>query len=528
MLTNTKKNVLAVALMAGLGMAGTASAYTLKTGGDALPVLVATADIIDGTTNIGINENFVVTLEGTDNILGRTTGFTIRYTLSNGATFGEVIDNADLVVGPAARFGLPGAWSASIAAGGGLADGYVTIALNPGAPADCDANAGTPDATCGLIIAPVPGGGELLTILGATAVVAPGATGQVLDTLTALQTAGQQVIATVQFIDPVTSAFILTAKVLPVLKSGDPVVLACDTGDGDTAKRIDVGVTGTQGSKTFFSSDGSIGGADEGYINLGSITSSVATGFTSFAYAATDEFQTIVTGDFSAFSGTGARDVFLSSSATCAVNNVNGVINNTNGTVTFDYVGSDVGITPDGFTVYLCATVPAGNTVKIDASAVSETTTFTRGSVVSSGAACDLLPLRYNGSVVEVYHLNPAGQTTAQSFVRIINPSDLTGTVTLTSFDDLGNPGATPITFTLLGGHSMQLNSDDFEVNNPAKGLTGAWGNGTGKWRATVTGEFPDMVVQSLNRNLNDGTVTNLTDADNRGEQFWNGVFNNN
>ena len=522
MLTNTKKNVLAVALMAGLGMAGTASAYSLKTGGDALPVLVATADIIDGTTDIGINENFVIALDGTDNILGRTTGFTIRYTLNNGATFGQVANASDFVVGPAARFGLPGAWSASIAAGGGLTDNYVTVSMNPGAPADCDANAGTPDAVCGLTT------GDLLTFIAANAVVAPVDGGQVLDTLTALQTAGQQVIATIQFIDPVTSAFILTAKTLPVLKSGDPVVLACDTGDGDTAKRIDVGVTATQGSKTYFSSSGAISGADENYINLGSITTEVAAGFTSFAYAGTDEFQTVVTGDFSAFSGAGARDVFLSTSNICATNDVNGVISNANGTVTFDYVGSDVGINANGFIVFLCANVPAGNTVQIDASAVSETTTFTRGSVVSNGAACDLLPLRYNGSVVEVYHLNPAGQTTAQSFVRIINPSDLTGTVTLTSFDDLGNPGATPITFTLLAGHSMQLNSDDFEVNNPAKSLTGAWGNGTGKWRATVTGEFPDMVVQSLNRNLNDGTVTNLTDADNRGEQFWNGVFNNN
>ena len=33
------------------------------------------------------------------------------------------------------------------------------------------------------------------------------------------------------------------------------------------------------------------------------------------------------------------------------------------------------------------------------------------------------------------------------------------------------------------------------------------------------------MRVQSLNRNVNDGTVTNLTDADGHGEQAFNGLF---
>jgi hypothetical protein len=42
-----------------------------------------------------------------------------------------------------------------------------------------------------------------------------------------------------------------------------------------------------------------------------------------------------------------------------------------------------------------------------------------------------------------------------------------------------------------------------------------------------VTGEFAGMRVQSLNRNYNDGTVTNLTDADGKGEQTFQKLFDN-
>lgn len=495
-----KKNALAAALVVGLGLSASASAYTLRTAGDIDPVLVATADIDDATTNIGINEAFEVNLTSEDFILGRTTGFTIRYSLNQGATFGEVLDSADLVVGAAA----PG-WTATVAAGGGLGDGFVVINFNPG---------GSPLTT-----------GRLLDILAATSVVAPGATGQVLDDVDPLQTVGQQVVATVNFIDPVTATSILPVQSLPILRSGDPVTFDCDANAGDTAKRIDVGTSNGQQPKTYFSSTGAIGNADSGYINLGSLGVSVATGFTSFGFTIADEFTTVVTGDFSAFSGTGARDVFLSVNDDCSTNDVNGTINNTNGTVTFNYDGADVGATAAGFEAFLCANVPAGNTVVIDASQVSATTTFSRGDVTSTSATCNLLPLRYNGSVVEVYHLNPAANTTAQSFLRVINPSDSTGNVTIVGTDDQGVDGDSAITFTLGARKSMQINSDDLEFGNAAKGLTGAFGDGAGKWRAVVTGEFQSMKVQSLNRNNTDGTVTNLTDADNQGEQVINSLF---
>lgn len=514
MLNINKKSALAVALAAGLGMTSTASAFTLLTDANATPVLVATADIISSTTDIGIDENFTVSLTGDDGILGRTTGFTIRYTLNNGATFGDPLTTADISVGPAAFGGdANNAWIPTIAAGGGLADNYVVILFSP------------PVAPVGTYALRT---GILLDIADADAVVNPTlGDGQILDTVQALQTAGQQVVATVQFIDPVTANNIMTAQTLPILRSGDPVVLACDATDGDTAKTIDVGVTPAQAAKTFFSPDGTIGSpAQEGYMNMGSITVSIDPAFTSFAYAGTDEFVTTVSGDFSAFAGANG-DVFLSSLADCSTTDVSGTISNANGTVVFDYIGSDMGnFSASGFTAFVCAEVIPGNAVVIDATNVVVSTVFTRGAVSSNSSSCPLLPLRYNGSVVDVYHINPAANPTAQSFVRVINPSDTGGTVTITGIDDNGVAAAAPITFVLASKRSIQINSEDLENGNVAKGLTGAWGDGAGKWRATVTGEFANMLVQGLNRNSTDGTVTNLTDADNQGEQVLNSLFN--
>jgi len=51
----------------------------------------------------------------------------------------------------------------------------------------------------------------------------------------------------------------------------------------------------------------------------------------------------------------------------------------------------------------------------------------------------------------------------------------------------------------------------------------GALGDGAGKWRLEITGEFDEMAVTSLNRNNTTGTLTNLTDADSGPEQKHNG-----
>ncbi len=499
-MVNFKKNALAVALIAGLGFAANAGAYVLTTGGDATPVKVATADIAGATTVIGVNENFEITLDSSDLILGRTTGFTVRVNLDNGAVFGAALTNADLSTGA----GAPG-WTPSIAAGGAAGDNFVVIKLDEPNPAPTG-------LTTGL----------MLSIAGADAVVAP-TTGSQLRGLVALQTAGAQVKATTQFIDPVTATQILAPKSLAILESGNPVSLACDAQQGDLTKKIDVGADANHASKTFFSANGDIAQLDDNQINLGSVDVTADPAFGTFAYTGTDAFVTTVTGPFASFAPVNAtRGLFLSSTADCDSNvGLVPVFSAANNTMTFTYTGADVGIAPTGFSAFVCAQVPNNNAVVIAAGAVSVTTKFTRGATVANGAACDLLPLVYNGSVVKVATFNPGGNSTAQSFVRITNASGQGGNVTINAVDDNGDAGGA-VTFVLGAHKSVQLNSDDLENGNAAKGLTGSFGDGAGKWRLVVTGEFAGMVVSSLNRNNTDGTVTNLTDFDTRGEQFLN------
>ncbi|SJZ90249.1 hypothetical protein [Novilysobacter spongiicola] len=168
----------------------------------------------------------------------------------------------------------------------------------------------------------------------------------------------------------------------------------------------------------------------------------------------------------------------------------------------------------------LCVTVDGETQLAAQSFGIQNSLTVTPGTdeIVIAGGACNVAPLQYNGSVVDVYHVNPAGNTTAQSFIRVINPSNLDGNVTVVGWDDNGTM-AGPISFNLPAGNSKQFNSVDLEEGAVAKGITGSFGNGAGKWRLEVTGEFDGMMVQGLNRNQNDGTITNLTDADAQTEQ---------
>ena len=243
-------------------------------------------------------------------------------------------------------------------------------------------------------------------------------------------------------------------------------------------------------------------------------------GFTLNVAPGGDTLTSRVGGDFTSFT-----NVFLATNNTCATNlgsyTINAAKTQANLSKTFSALNAAGGsFTSAGGTATLCVTVNGTTQV------AAQTFTVQNGiNGTLEADACDVAPITYNGSVVQVYHINPAGNSTAQSFVRVINPSNVAGTVTLEGIDDAGVSGATPIRFVLGPKKSMQINSNDLEAGNAAKGLTGAWGDGTGKWRAIVTGEFGAMRVQGLNRNANDGTVTNLTDADGQGEQVLNKLF---
>lgn len=505
-MSNFKKNSLAIALVAGLGLAGVAGAYTYFTDGNTAPEKVSNDSVANSTDVVTMTQDIEVFVDGSDLIVGRTTGFQVRLNLFGGTSGSSstFFSNPTPTNGPA----LPAGWNVALAAGGAGANFAVFNV--------------TPPSTPGAVPGIVPG--EIFHVSGTQ-----------LTGVEELAVEGGIISGQAFFADPVSATEIANSrKGISLLQSGNPAQIACDTSAGDSLKRIDVVDTSDDGgfaAKTHFSPDGSLGGAegppDGTTFDFGDITASIDPDFGTFTYQPGDKFHTVLTAapgtDFSAFEG--GNGIFLSTNSNCNadVETVNGVISGN--TVTFDYTLADVGGSPNGFTLAACGNVD-GTTIIDDSPTVTQSTMFSRtGTSLSYTKSCGLLPLLYNGSVIEVYHINPAGNTTAQSFVRIINRSSTDGKVTIHGIDDMGNPSDSDVTFFLEGGHSMQVNSEDLEGGNAGKGLSGAWGNGAGKWRAIVTTEFAGARVQGLNRNANDGTVTNLTDADGQGEQTFEALF---
>ena len=121
----------------------------------------------------------------------------------------------------------------------------------------------------------------------------------------------------------------------------------------------------------------------------------------------------------------------------------------------------------------------------------------------------DVVP-KLGTSTNEIFFANPASNQNQQSFLRFVNQSDVAGFVTLSGVDDSGTPApGTDITFSLFPKESKQLNSSDYENGNGSKGLSGALGDGTGKWNLTATSDV-DLEVMSLIRTP-DGFLTNLS-----------------
>ncbi len=512
-MSSFKKNTLAAALVVGMGFAGSAAAYSYLTNGDILPEKVANF-AFDGTTTqvYTMQQQVQVRVDSSDLILGRSTGFNVRIDLPN-ALFnglpgaGDAVDDTALYAGPA----LPVGWTIRIAAGGTSGTNFVVFNVIP------------PD--------------------GGTTGIVPGVIIKIdnlaLRSVEELAASGGQIPADYRFVDPVTATVLESTPANPntgsdqrriLLESGNPLSRTCTPLNGDTSKKIDVADTsGTGGSlpKTSFSQNGEIGGSsssgtENDEFDFGDYSVGVDPAF-SFGYLATDTFVSTMQGPNS-FSPA-FTSIYLSTN-NCATSAVAGVIGtgaNSN-KVTFNYNLAQVGGTASGFTVSVCGVVNK-TAVILDNNPITFSTVATRGTNNLPLPACELLPLVYNGSIVKVYNFNPAGTSTAESFLRVINPSTSPGRVTIVAWDDDGNFRG-PVTFTLNAKNSRQLNSVDLESGNPAK-AAGSIGDGVGKWRFEVTGEFPGMRVTSLNRNRTDGTVTDLTDTDGHGEQRFEELFDN-
>ena len=69
-----------------------------------------------------------------------------------------------------------------------------------------------------------------------------------------------------------------------------------------------------------------------------------------------------------------------------------------------------------------------------------------------------------------------------QGFVRVINRSRSDGAVRIQAYDDAGRLHEA-LELALAAGHAAHFNSDDLELGNVQKGLSGSTGPGTGDWR---------------------------------------------
>jgi len=130
---------------------------------------------------------------------------------------------------------------------------------------------------------------------------------------------------------------------------------------------------------------------------------------------------------------------------------------------------------------------------------------------VALGAPTNIHTIGFNGTSVNVFHINPASNTSQESYIRVTNRSTASGTVRITGTCDSGTASTTEVSFTLAGGNAVQLSSTDLENGSTKTGGTKLTFSGacTGKRRINVTGEFSPMSVQNFLRNSNTGGTVN-------------------
>ena len=582
-MSSMKKNILAVALVAGLGLAGAAAAYNYGTAvqatteadpdglgpltGDStsnnpagilVPENVAYQQLFGTNYNYTMTEDLVFDIQIPDNAVQITTGFTVRVKLNrNGCVAsgqaypasdttcadtsdGALFNTANIPTSQGVGAPIPGALQLNsdlIAAGWQVQfDGYYD---------------GGRTASIRIIPAPGnnanPGPGVMLRWHN------PQLTG--LDRFADGRTT--KVDAEFWMVNSSNdSRFTGSTMSRTILNRVSGVTACADSNGAETDKYIDVADNWTEEQlpKTRFSEDGKLGTAEDvalspfssgrneasQVIDLGDVTIT-NNGAGNFAFLGTDSFTTVITGsngdDWNAFNHVGINDDVYLVNGTCSSGTV---INLTNGgqggtvsgnTVSFTYLAAAVPLPtgPGISTTRLTVCAFQDTNIVIDDHPNHVTTTFSRANAIATPsfgdlhlgtntAVCDLLPLRYNGSTMEIFTINPGSNTTQRSFVRLTNRGGTDGYVSLEGIDNAGDRGTSQVRVWVPAGASVQLDAKDLE--DGTNGAIGAWGTGTGKWRAVVTAEFPGLVATSLVNATGNNTLQNITDSDTRGEQY--------
>jgi hypothetical protein len=615
-MSSMKKNILAVALVAGLGLAGAAAAYNYGTSlsddvGAPTDSDAALADaenvsyemLVATSYNWTMNEALVFDIETADNAAAITDGFTVRVALNQRCT----PHNAPAIgiVSPPTNVGVcaPTSDGAAFAFG---APGNILV----GATSDI----GSPNYDARLVLDPTIAVDWKVTFDGftsgntvatfrieptSTTPVGPGTVDDVitfkwnnaqltsLNEFAATAAAGGSAKVDAEFwMVSVSndSRFVNSTRSRTILESRRGVVACATPNPAEVDKYIDVADNWNEDQipKTRFSWDGKLGSAtdastvaafqlpagddyDAQVIDLGDVTlgTGTITGSGTFTYwgagnafnGVADVFQTVIQAgggnNWNAFDNLGVDDDVYLVNGTCESGTIidQGTVSGT--TVTFIYNAQEIesaqagfinvgganrGLTVCGYvdtdtiiddhnnavttTFYRSGMYPANGSAPGDTATAYPTSGYanTVGSRVLAGESCVLLPLRYNGSTMEIFTINPGSNTEQRSFVRLTNRGATDGYVSLEGIDNNGDRGASQVRVWVPAGASVQLNASDLE--DGTNGAIGAWGTGAGKWRAVVTAEFPGLVATSLVNTSGTRTLSNITDSDTRGEQY--------
>ena len=119
----------------------------------------------------------------------------------------------------------------------------------------------------------------------------------------------------------------------------------------------------------------------------------------------------------------------------------------------------------------------------------------------------DLVPRTEDGLRVAIF--NPAENPNQVSSLRVINPGNVPADVFIEGVDDQGVSPGSGARLTLLPGASRTLTA--WQLESGTAGLQGSLGDGTGKWRLSLTSEEPVRAMSLLSNPA--GHLTNLSTA---------------
>lgn len=488
------------------GLSSTASAFTGAFSA-AEPVY---AQNLLGLASATVSNTNPFTINGTvaDAFFGRNQAFTIRLTL-NGADFVGGAGNIPTLHGDLAAKG----WlvtPASVAVGTGALANTMSI------PVDPDPLAST-------------------TAVGADNLIEFAAGALTVNNVAGSLGAGQPVTMSGVFQDPVSGLILGTFTNVPVYTAAEATSTVVSTLGALTAPRIDVGSTGGAGgadaSKTFISPNGTINNVTHdlffhaGHVAVGLAGPRSAAGTAAVNYNNAGNFQ---------FDGpaTGVDSVNVTVMGDGSFASVNDVWLAPNGDTCNPRVSvsgaAPAVISAAGTSLSTAITGAAGNDFEIcmgfdgvtqiddqNLSADAQTILNTDDAVAPdamglldpAGVMGDLLPLQFNGDVVEIQFVNSQNNVTQRSRVRLSNTGGTDGIVTFTGIDDDGTASTGSASFTLNAGESTVVQIGDIE-NGTAPITAGAMGTppkGSGKWRLTITAEFDGMEVTNFIRH--DGNI---------------------